>query len=455
MSNKQPTPHTHIRPRLRILFLHTRFPYPLIGGDRIKAYHILKHLAAYHDVTLLTFHHRGTAPLEKYQALEELGINVVAIPLNPLKAGVRCITHALNDLPLEIMFYNHPEYRRELDKLMAEKNFDLAMGFFMRAGEYLRHLPLKKILIAEDCRVLYEHRSLMATRMKNVHQKFVRWWELKKLLKYEPSMFNDFDVTTFVTMEDINAAKTLNPHVQYRLLTNGVVADPVAQYVPQSERRDIIFTGKLDVWANTMMIQTIAKEILPRIHQRMPDVKFHIVGGYPPKSVLKLQSDKILVHGNVPDVRKYMRNAAVFVHPHSAASGIQNKVLEAMATGCAIVTTTTGIQGIPAWHDREVLIAHNYEEMANYAAMLLEDVEHRTRLADRAMKLVTEKFSWETINAQMDGIIDELIPPKALVTQGYGVEGEEDLSVNKLTQTILSEELPLSSQGRYKPTNKR
>ncbi|MBX7154451.1 MAG: glycosyltransferase [Candidatus Kapaibacterium sp.] len=454
MSSKTPTPtHTLIRQRLRILFLHTRFPFPLIGGDRIKAYHLLKHLAQYHDVTLLTFHHRGSAPPEKTQALEELGINVISLPLNPIKAGIRCITHALNDLPIEIMFYNHPEYKQALQDLVKEKHFDVAMGFFMRAGEYLRELPMKKVLIAEDCRVLYEHRSLVATKMSAVHQKFIRWWELRKLLAYEPKMMNDFDITTFVTMEDINAAKAMNADIQYRLLTNGVVTDHVAQYVPQEERRDIIFTGKLDVWANTMMVHKIATEILPRIHKRLPHVKFHIVGGYPPKSILKLQSEHILVHGNVPDVRKYMRNAAVFVHPHSGASGIQNKVLEAMATGCSIVTTTTGIQGIPAWHDREVMIAHNYDEMADYACKLLEDVELRTRISERAMKLVGEKFSWEIINEQLDGIIDELFPPKPFSSHGYGLS--DDIEANKLTQSILNQDLPLSSQQQYKPPKKR
>lgn len=447
MSNRQQQ-QSFIRPRLRILFLHTRFPFPLIGGDRIKAYYLLKHLATYHDVTLLTFHHRGEAPPEKIQALEEIGIHVHSIPLSPIKAGLGCITNALGELPIEIQFYNNDEYRNALNSIMSEKKFDVAMGFFMRAGEYLRDIPIKKILIAEDSRVLYEHRSLMATKWSVPHQKFIRWWELKKLLKYEPQMMNDFDITTFVTNEDINAAKALNPNVQYRLLTNGVVADPLAQYVPATDRKDIIFTGKLDVWANMMMVNTIAKQILPKIHERLPNVKFHIVGGYPPKSILALQNDKIIVHGNVPDVRKFMRNAAVFVHPHSAASGIQNKVLEAMATGCAIVTTTTGIQGIPAWHGKEVMIAHNQDEMVNYAVMLLENPSLRGEIAERAMKMVTEKFSWEVINSQIDGILDEMFQPKNVNSQGYSQDSID--SDSKLKQTILNDDLPLTNSGRYK-----
>ncbi|MFM8569010.1 MAG: hypothetical protein ACKOB6_05345, partial [Candidatus Kapaibacterium sp.] len=155
MVPKQPAQGALIRPRLRILFCAVRFPFPLIGGDRVKPYHLLRHLASYHDVTLLTFHHGSEAPPEKVQAMEELGVDVVSLPLHPIRSGLRCMTNIVNDLPLEIQFYQDSGYARELQRLLAEKNFDIAMGFFMRAGEYLRDVSIPKILIAEDCRTLY------------------------------------------------------------------------------------------------------------------------------------------------------------------------------------------------------------------------------------------------------------------------------------------------------------
>ncbi len=422
MSKKQQHFGATIRPRLRILFCSVRFPFPLIGGDRVKPFHLLRHLAAYHDVTLLTFHHGSEAPPEKVQAMEELGVEVISLPLHPLKSGLRCISNPFNDLPLEIQFYQDESYKATLKRLTEEKNYDVAMGFFMRAGEYLRELKIPKILIAEDCRTLYMQRSHESTSTVSLHQKLIRRWELKKLHRYEPSLVNDFDYTTFVTNEDIAAMRGINPNVKYRLLTNGVEADPAAEYIEQNERRDMVFAGKLDVWANTMMVHKIVDEILPRVRAVLPETKLHIVGGYPPKSIQRLRSSHIELHPNVSDVRKYLRSAAIFIHPHRGGSGIQNKALEAMASGCAVVTTPTGVHGIPAMHEREVMIGHSPEEMAFYAIRLLKDSELRKSLTERAQRLVSEKFSWETIFGQMDGILDELFPPKRLRTDDFNDE---------------------------------
>jgi glycosyltransferase involved in cell wall biosynthesis len=422
MVSKHQAPGAHIRPRLRILFCAVRFPFPLIGGDRVKPYHLLRHLASYHDVTLLTFHHGSEAPPEKVQAMEELGVDVVSIPLHPLRSGLRCLTNAVNDLPLEIQFYQDAEYARTLKRLLKEKNVDVAMGFFMRAGEYLRDVEVPKILIAEDCRTLYMQRSHESTSSVSLHQKLIRRWELSKLSSYEPELVRFFDYTTFVTEEDINAMRAMESDVRYRLLTNGVENDPSSEYVNQADRKDIVFAGKLDVWANTMMVHEIVKDIFPRVLDVIPDAKVHIVGGYPPKSILRLRSKNVQIHSNVSDVRKYLRSAAVFMHPHKGGSGIQNKALEAMASGCAVVTTTTGVHGIPAVHGRDVMIGKSSEEMAFYATQLLKDVSLRTAIAERAQRLVSERFSWETIFGQMDGILDEMFPPRPLRTDGFDAE---------------------------------
>lgn len=160
MSNR---PHTH-RPqagtRKKVLFLHSRFPYPIVGGDRLKAFYALKHLAANHDVTFVSFYHGGEAPPEYVKVLSDLGIDVHTLPLNPVRQGLNCLANVMREIPLEISFYQHPAYQKLVHKLHAEKKFDVAFGFFMRAGEYLRSLNVPKVLIAEDCRLLYTHRSL-------------------------------------------------------------------------------------------------------------------------------------------------------------------------------------------------------------------------------------------------------------------------------------------------------
>jgi glycosyltransferase involved in cell wall biosynthesis len=96
-----------------------------------------------------------------------------------------------------------------------------------------------------------------------------------------------------------------------------------------------------------------------------------------------------------------------------------------MASGCAVVTTKTGVHGISAIHGREVMVAKNSEEMAMYASQLLNDLTLRTTIAEKAQRLVSEKFSWDAIFAQMDGILDEMFPPKPIRTDNFESTPEE------------------------------
>jgi glycosyltransferase involved in cell wall biosynthesis len=281
----------------------------------------------------------------------------------------------------------------------------------MRTAEYLKKKKFPKILIAEDCRVLYQSRSF--TRSDNLIQKLVRIWEVMKLKKYEPKITSYFDFITLVTNEDIVEMQKGNPELKYRLVTNGVDIERYSPFCKYSERaKTIIFTGKLSVWANTMMALKIATEILPKIRSKVPDVKLQIVGANPPKSVRSLECEYIEIHANVPDLAKYYSSARVFLHPHDGASGIQNKLLEAMSAGCAVVTTPTGNQGIYAKHKEHAMIAHNDDELVNDTIELLQNEKLAENISINARKWMIETHTWDVVFEQIDDVIKELFNEK-------------------------------------------
>jgi sugar transferase (PEP-CTERM/EpsH1 system associated) len=396
----------HHRKPLDILFLTPRFPFPLYGGDRIKSYHLLKHLAHRNNVTLVTFNHRRLPSPEQLAAIRDLGIELHTIVLNPVKAGMRCVASMINGKPLEIAFYNQPEFANVVDQLCRERQFDLGISFFMRTAEYIKYKSFPKILIAEDCRTMYQSRSYQAS--DSLKQKLIRWWEVKKLREYEPDVTRYFDITTLVTHDDIEGMRKQNPAAQYRLLTNGVELDTFAPNYNQEQRSGLLFSGKLDVWANEMMVKKIANELMPIIQKEIPSVTFSIVGTSPSSLVNKLQNDHIKVYPNVPRMQDYMQSAAIFLHPHQGGSGIQNKILQAMACACPVVTTPTGIQGIPVEHGRDVLIGTTDEEIIAHVLHLLRNPHERDRLARNAREIVERYHSWESIYKSFDSIIDEL-----------------------------------------------
>lgn len=392
---------------MRILFLTPRFPFPLIGGDRIKSYHMLKHLAKTHEVSLVSFNHGGMPTAEQVQKLKDINVAVYPVPLNPIVAGLMSAKSVVSNLPLEVAFYTQGNFRSIVQRLMAEQKFDVGISFFMRTAEYLRSAPVKKILVAEDCRTLYQSRS--AHNAESLLQKIVRRWEVFKLKSYEPSIVDYFDTTTLVTNTDIEHMKRQNPRARYRLLTNGVEIDEYRFRDDHEQRRDIMFLGKLDYLANEFMALKIARDILPLIHKQLPDVRVHIVGSNPRPSIRRYESEHVIVHADVPDIELYYHQNAVFLHPHAGASGIQNKLLQAMAMGCAVVTTPTGLQGNPAVPGKDVLIGTTDEELAQHCVALLRDPVVRSTMARSARALIEATHSWEAVFRSLDEIIAEVM----------------------------------------------
>ncbi|MEI6091703.1 MAG: glycosyltransferase [bacterium] len=389
-----------------ILFLTPRFPYPLIGGDKIKSYNLLKYLSKHHNVTLVSFNIDHSTTKEHIAAIEELGVKVIDVPLN-VKVGVfRTAGRLLTTAPLEVDFFTQPQFKKVVDDLLDNCDIDLAISFFMRTSGYLKNKSIPTILIAEDCRTLYMKRSYKESF--NIFQKSVRYWEYRKLRNFEPKLMGNFDIVTFVTKEDIEYAKKQNPKPEYRLLTNGTDLTKFYPAENNKERKFILLTGKMDIWANHIMAKYIVKKIMPEVVKEVPNAKLMIVGANPTLDVRLLQSQYVEVTGNVPDLLPYLQKARVFLHPHSGATGIQNKLLEAMAAGCPVVTSNTGNQGIYAKHLQAALIANSTEEFVKYTIQLLKDDDLVEKLSKNCRKLIEETHSWEVVNEQMRGIIEEL-----------------------------------------------
>jgi glycosyltransferase involved in cell wall biosynthesis len=396
----------NVEKKLNILFLLPRFPYPVIGGDRLKPHNIIKYLASKHNVTLVTFFQGEKAPQSFVREVEKLGVDLHVIPLNPIKAGSKALTKLHKVYPLEIAYYYQQDYQQKVNELCRNKTFDLGFAFFMRTAEYIKNMDFPKILMAEDCRTLYQQRSY--ENSNNLKQRVVRWWEYRKLKRYEPEIVNHFNITTLVTKEDIVAMNSQNPNCDYRLLSNGT---DINKFVPNSsgQRKGILFAGKLDVWANQLMIMKLVNDILPKIREHVPNAELHLVGATPPPSISNLANKYIKIFPDVPDMVPFLQNAELFLHPHEGGSGIQNKLLEAMACGCPVVTTPTGNQGINGEHGIHLLLGDNSDKLAEYAVKLLSDKEFAKDISQNGRNLIVETHAWEHIFQSVDNIIAEVL----------------------------------------------
>jgi len=133
-----------------------------------------------------------------------------------------------------------------------------------------------------------------------------------------------------------------------------------------------------------------------------------LAGANPSKSILKLEDDDVEIFSNVPEIVSYLQKAAVYVHPHYGGSGIQNKLLEAMSTGCPVVTTNTGNQGIYGTDGENIMIADSSEEIAQKVIRLLKNSGLSKKISDNAREHIVKTHSWEAIYEQCDSIINEI-----------------------------------------------
>jgi glycosyltransferase involved in cell wall biosynthesis len=391
-----------------ILFLTARFPYPLIGGDRIKSFHLLRHLSKHHNVTLISCIHGEPPTPERLKPLLDLGITVHTVTVTPLKNGLRSIKTLWTNQPLEIAFYDDPAFHEIVKNELANTQFDLLISFFMRTAEYVKDAKIPKLLIAEDCRVLYQSRSASST--SNILQKMIRSWEVMKLKSYEPNMLKKFDCVTCVTHTDIEAMRSTMPHARYALLTNGIdlEAMPASSEEQLKTRSGLLFVGLLHVLANTMMAMNIAKNIFPTIQRKFPEATLTIAGSEPSSAISDLEGNGIHIKADVKVIEDVYYQSAIFLHPHKGASGIQNKALQALAMGCALITTESGSQGIPIIHGKHAFIAKNEDEMSKYAIQLMQNDAKRIAMAKEGRRLIEENFSWSAIFAQLDTIMQDI-----------------------------------------------
>ena len=392
----------------RILFLSHRFPFPPIGGDRVKAYHLLRHLSRVASVDLISLDEAHTATIEP-QGLEGLHSSTV-VAFNRAKATARILASLGTSRPIEFAYYREPAMQMAVDRALAANRYDLIIAFFLRTAEYVTSwTKTPKLLIAEDARVILQERA--SRRFELSPQYAVRKIDAAKLKAYEPRiMASGFELVTFVAREDQSRILRADPSIPTAILSNGVDLKEW-KFERAARAKEIVFAGHLAIYHNVMMVERLINRIFPKIKQAIPDVRLTIVGKEPSTKLRDLigRTAGARLHANVPDVKPFVARAAVFVHPQSVGAGIQNKLLEAMALGTAVVTTPVGASGIEGIVDgTHALVRTTDEDLAIATIQLLQDAAGRSAMASEARALIESRYSWEHVYTKLDAIIEQL-----------------------------------------------
>lgn len=389
---------------MRLLVVLSRMPYPLEKGDKLRAYHLVKRLARHHEIFLFCLSDRRVQP-EHEEHLRGFckQLQVVYIPLHRILW--RMVTAAFSRLPFQVGYFHHRHAQRAIDRVIDTFKPDHVLCQLVRTTEYVRHrYELPKTLDYMDALS-----KGMERRTGNVFPpvRFLLRTETRRLIRYENLMFDLFDNRVIISAQD----RDLLYHPdrdQVVVVPNGV---DTSYFSPRDmeKRYDLLFTGNMNYPPNIDSVRFLVERVLPLVQARRPEVSLLIAGADPGQRVRKLavHYPNVTVSGWVKDIRDSYAAARIFVAPMQIGTGLQNKLLEAMAMGMPCITSDLANNAVVAQPGEEILIGHEPEEYARHILYLLDHPDERERLARNGNRFVRETFDWD----RAAGTLEKLMAP--------------------------------------------
>jgi polysaccharide biosynthesis protein PslH len=397
-----------------LLYLVHRLPYPPNKGDKVRSYHLLKHLTQSHRVFLGTF---VDDPADEVyvDTVRAICPDLHVARLSPRMAKLRSLSSLLTGQALSERYYQDAALQAWVNATLASEKIDAIVIFSSVMAQYvpLRSTPGQPPMLVDFVDV----DSAKWTQYASQHRWPMSWLykrEGARLLAYERAVAAKAQRSFFVTDNETALFAKLAPECTSQLETicNGVDSDffspdptrPSPFVTPDSQVGHIplVFTGAMDYWPNIDAVTWFVSDILPQLRQAWPQLCFYIVGRSPPPAVLALAGPAVVVTGTVPDVRPYLQHSALVVAPLRVARGIQNKILEAMAMARPVVAATSCVEAIDARSGEELVAASDVSDFVREINALLQDPGRAAAVGQAGRHRVVSSYSWAAHLGRID-----------------------------------------------------
>jgi polysaccharide biosynthesis protein PslH len=396
---------------MKILYICHRFPFPPRRGGKIRPFNMIRHLHASHDVTVASV---ARSPME---AEEGRGIAPfcsrfeIALVANPLQT-LRMVARLPTTIPSSFGYFHSRGLRRRVRELLREQSFDLIFVHCSSVAPYVADVAaIPKILDFGD---MDSQKWLDYARFKPFPLSCGYRLEGVKLVAEEKRLARAFDACTATTRAEWSTLENYRTGAVTDWFPNGVDAN---YFSPQDDGYDadtLCFVGRMDYYPNQECMLQFCRRVFPLIRERRPAAKLLIVGADPTPAIRRLGNmSGVTVTGSVPDVRPYLRRSAAMVAPLSIARGTQNKILEAMACGVPVVTSSVAAGGVDAVAGDHLLVADTPAELVAATSVLMSDLAARSRLATAGRVRMLSHHDWSASMRRLDVIIARCLAARA------------------------------------------
>ena len=380
-----------------LLFLAHRLPYPPNKGDKIRSFHLLRHLARRYRLYLGAF--IDDADDWQYaDALAPYCEEIKLFALHPRRSKFKSLSGLLTGEALTLPYYRNAALLRWAAQRARDGSVTRGLAFSSAMGQFMPQGLTRTVMdmVDVDSDKWTQYAPAQTWPLSWLYAR-----EARKLGLWEARMAQRFDATLLVSDAEAALLQQRVPQAQAKITAfeNGVDAEyfsPEREYPNPyaADARAIVFTGVMDYWPNIDAVSWFAKDIFPTIRKQVPDAQFTIVGSRPTPEVQNLaRAPGVVVTGSVPDVRPYLAHAACAVAPLRIARGVQNKVLEAMAMARPVVATPQAAEGIRARAGVDFALA---QEAAAFARAVVHPLLHGDAAMGRAARAgILVNYDWE------------------------------------------------------------
>lgn len=403
---------------MKILFLTQVLPYPLDAGPKVRAYYVLRYLAARHDVTLLSFV-RATDTPAALTHLRTLCAEVLTVPMTRrrVKDAGFLLKSLIQNRPFIIERDTVAAMQAEIDRLaQATPAFDAVHADQLWMAPYALRFQTaapgrRPLAVMDQHNAVFMIPQRLASAERNPVKHALLQLEARKLAAFEVHTCCAFDHVTWVTQEDFAAVQAQAQPTGTPIPNAGVLpicGDPesVAVISRTPDARRVTFLGGLHYPPNAQGVLWFAREMFPQVLAAVPDAVLTVIGKQPPPELhdLGIPARNLEVTGYVDDPAPYLAATGAFIVPLLAGGGMRVKIIDGWTWGLPIASTHVGAEGVAAVHGANMLLADAPADFARAVVELLTDPARNAAIAAGGRRTVLEHYNWKTVYRQWDRI---------------------------------------------------
>lgn len=384
---------------MRILFLSPRQCWPALSGAKLREYHLARALSRWAELTYVYFADAGDQPLTAADL--RFDARVIGVPKPDVYGPWKLVQGIAGRWPLPVVNYTSPRMTQALSRL--DTPFDLVHLDSIHMIRYVETMGSPRVIynwhnIESEAMRRYAESTLSPGR--SVYAKLTAGkWE-----RLERQILHDAFGHIVCSERERRQLSGIAPSARIKVIENGVDCANFAGLNTGPDRKRIVFVGKMDYYPNIEAIIDFAHIAWPLVRAQLTGLTLSIVGASPTAAVQALASiPGVEVTGTVPDVRPYYRDALAAVVPLRTGGGTRLKILEAMAAGVPVVSSTLGAEGLAVTPGSDILISDpdDHASWVRNLSELAESEERRTGLAEKALQLVQTRYDWNTLGQSL------------------------------------------------------